>query len=285
MKKIKQILRKIITVFSRFLSKTRVGAIIEGILIKDVMNRVYTVHHNDQEMKFVVPNHINQFRINTFSSKEPETLEWIDFFSKGSILWDIGANIGLYSIYAAKKKNCKIFAFEPSVFNLELLARNIFLNNLQESINIIPLALSNKMKFSSLKLTTTEWGGALSSFGEDIGWDGKPINDIFAFRTYGISMDNALSILQFPQPDYIKMDVDGIEHIILKGGQNVLKRVKSILVEVNDDFKDQAEKSKHYLSDAGLVLKYKINSEMVKNSSEGFANTFNQIWVRNNSDQ
>ena len=54
---------------------------------------------------FFVPNSVVQWRVNTFFSKEPETLEWIDNFKffKDGVFWDIGANIGLYSIYASLK--------------------------------------------------------------------------------------------------------------------------------------------------------------------------------------
>ena len=71
------------------------------------------------DFKFYVPNPLSLYRAKTFSTKEPDTLGWIDSLDKSSIMWDIGANIGLYSIYAAKCRNIKVFAFEPSVYNLE----------------------------------------------------------------------------------------------------------------------------------------------------------------------
>ena len=40
------------------------------------------------------------------------TLDWIDSIEKGSVFWDIGANVGLYGIYAAIKKDCIVYAFE-----------------------------------------------------------------------------------------------------------------------------------------------------------------------------
>ena len=42
-------------------------------------------------------------------------------------------------------------------------------------------------------------------------------------------------------PDYIKIDVDGIEHLILEGGKETLKnkKIKSILIEINENFEDQ----------------------------------------------
>jgi len=53
-------------------------------------------------------------------AKEPDTLMWIDKIPEHSVFWDVGANVGLYSCYAAKARNCIVFAFEPSVFNLRV---------------------------------------------------------------------------------------------------------------------------------------------------------------------
>jgi len=91
-------------------------------------------------------------------------------------------------------------------------------------------------------------------------------------------MTDAVNVLQLPSPDYIKMDVDGIEHLILKGGEAVLKHIKGILAEINDAFPAQAEESARVLLAAGLILKEKRQSEMGENSA--FNTTFNQIWTR-----
>tara|TARA_B100000315_G_C14573071_1_gene586592 strand:+ start:456 stop:1313 length:858 start_codon:yes stop_codon:yes gene_type:complete len=276
---LKKIIKKSVIIITRSLSRTRLGKLIGESMIEDVMHRVQAVTHNNIKMKFTTPNQLNHFRVDTFSSKEPETLEWIDFIPDNSILWDIGANIGLYSVYAARASKCKVFAFEPSVFNLELLARNIFINNLQEKITIIPLALTDKMGINKMRLTTTDWGGALSTFGKNIGWDGLPQEDNFSFQTFGCSMDQAVSIFKLPRPDFIKMDVDGIEHFILQGGKNILNKINGILIEINDDFKEQAVSSKKFLEEAGLSFKGKRHSEMIDKSAT-FRMVYNQIWVR-----
>lgn len=239
-----------------------------------------TVIHNDLSFKFYAPNPITMWRYDTFSSKEPETLEWIDKIPNNSTFWDIGANVGMYSIYAAKKSKCKVWAFEPSVFNLELLARNIFLNKLTKDICIVPLPITYKTGENYMRFTSTEWGGALSVFGESYGWDGKKIRNIFDSNTVGISMSDAINLFKIPIPDYIKIDVDGIEHLILIGGQDVLKQTKSVLIEVNDAFYEQSKKCKKLLTKAGLKLSEKRQSELVSKSSGKFIHTFNQIWVR-----
>jgi len=284
MKQLKIILKRILDsslkIIYKILSKSRIGSYVINFYSEKVMNNIQTVVYNNKRIHFSVPNNLNYFRVDSFATKEPETLDWIDSMDEKAIVWDIGANVGLYSIYAAKSKNCKVFAFEPSIFNLELLGRNIFVNKLNDKIFIVPNALSGDMGINIMRLTTTEWGGAQSSYGASIGWDGKPIKDIFTFNTVGLSMDQANSIMKIPQPDYIKMDVDGIEHIILANGEKVLKKIKSILVEINDDFSEQSKKAKIYLEKAGLKLDKKLHSEIFDNSPSGFSNTFNQIWVR-----
>ena len=98
---------------------------------------------------------------------EPDMIDWLKTILRpGDILWDIGANVGLYTCYAAKTRGCRVLAFEPSVFNLECLARNVFLNQLTGLVTILPLALSDATALTTLNLSTTEWGGALSSFGQ-----------------------------------------------------------------------------------------------------------------------
>ena len=134
------------------------------------------------------------------------------------------------------------------------------------------------MGCNQLKMTSTDWGGALSTFGKNVGWDGQDIQEIFSFPTYGLTMDQAVETLGLPAPDFVKMDVDGIEHFILKGGSMVLNNIQGILVEINDNFNEQAEVSKELLERAGLKLFDKRHSEMLEESK--FKNTFNQIWIR-----
>lgn len=260
------------------LEKTNLGRYVCTRVIAGAMVKTQTVTHQGTSLTFAVPNALNKYRVDSFSSKEPETLEWIDEIPRGSVVWDIGANVGLYTCYAAKHRGCKVLAFEPSVFNLELLARNVFLNELTELVTLVPLPLSEVLGVNTLNMTTTDWGGALSSFGQDYGHDGKIMCPVFKFPTVGISMIDAVTLLGIPAPDFIKMDVDGIEHLILKGGGSVLKNVKSILIEINDSFKTQAHDASLYLKEAGLSFREKRHAEMLDIGMAQY--TFNQIWVR-----
>jgi len=261
--------------------RTRIGVHVQEQFLGSALDRVTEVCHNGVVLKISTPNLLCTYRARSYSSKEPETLEWIDSIPKGSTLWDIGANIGLYSVYAAKVRDCRVWSFEPSVFNLESLARNIFLNGLTERVCIVPLALSNHMGASQMRMTSTEWGGALSTFGEDFGWDGKKLQTVFEFQTIGLSMEDAVQKLEISQPDYIKIDVDGIEHLILSGGASVLRTVRGVLVEVNDAFQEQSHLCTQLLNEAGLVLSEKRHADFLDAPGAfGGGEVWNQIWIR-----
>ncbi len=142
------------------------------------MGEIARVQYGGFELRFAATNGINRFRADSFASKEPETLEWIDGMPRDNVLWDVGANVGLYACYAAVARGCRVVAFEPSIFNIESLARNVFLNGVVDRVTIFPLPLSAASGSDTLHYSTTEWG-ALSAFGEDYGHDGEALDIIF----------------------------------------------------------------------------------------------------------
>lgn len=231
---------------------------------------------NGHQIYLHTPNFLLRYRHKTFFSKEPETLEWIDGFEENSIFYDIGANVGLYSIYAAKIRKTNVFAFEPSFFNLEFLARNVYSNSLTKNISIIPIALNDKISLSKFNISKVTWGGALSTFERNFDDDGNEMNIDFEYNTLGFDLDSFLKLNLIPPPDYIKIDVDGLEHFILEGGKKTLRNVKSILIEINDNFEEQREFSERIMKLSGFRLVRKVHAEIDE------IPTFNQVWVNNN---
>ena len=229
---------------------------------------------NNQKIGFFTPSEISKWRVNTLYTKEPETLEWIDNFQNSGekiIFWDIGANIGLYSIYAAVKfKNINVIAFEASTSNLAILSRNISLNNLSERIILNQFPLTNKEnKYLTMSEKNFEEGGAWNSFGEKFDADGNNFQGENNYKVYGTTINYLIKNNILEIPNYIKIDVDGIEHMILDGGKEYLKnsKVKSISVEINENFKEQYDQIQKILLESNFVFKYKKNSEMVKKSN------------------
>jgi len=276
---LKALIENFFKFFINILNKANVGRYVLDVINNNIIRRKKKVFYKDLKLTFYTPNRLSFYRADTFSTKEPETLSWIDNFNSKSTFWDIGANIGIYSCYAGKKKNCNVYAFEPSIFNLEWLGKNIQLNNLVDNITIIPIPLTNSISKNTLNFSTTDWSGALSTFGENYGHDGKNIKEIFKFSTIGLSMNDIKQILQVPQPDYVKIDVDGIEHLIIEGGEKILLDTKEILVEVNENFDEQKNNCNKYLKQLGFSLKEKKRSELFKNDKH-FSSLYNQIWVK-----
>ena len=240
----------------------------------------------NRKIKFFTPNQIVDWRVDTFFSKEPETLEWIDNFEKDKklIFWDIGANIGLYSIYnSIKNDNSLTFAFEPSSSNLRTLTRNVYINNLQKKIMIIPIPLTNKENiFQEMREGKFIEGGALNTFGEKYNFEGKEFEPKMKYFLLGTTINFLLNNSILEIPDYVKIDVDGIEHLIIEGGNKFLdnKKIKSFSIEINENFKEQAERVIKLMKINNFDILHKKHNNEMSNIKSKFNNTFNYIFVR-----
>jgi FkbM family methyltransferase len=179
-------------------------------------------------------------RAKTFSCKEPETIRWIDKIDPTSdILLDIGANIGLFSLYAATK-GVQVVAVEPDALNFALLNCNLRLNRQEERVLSYPFAIHESSVVSLLNITSSSWGGSCSSFHVQLDQNGKPLKRVHSHGVYGCSIDSLLPLLPFAPPSHLKIDVDGNELFVLKGALQYLKSasLKSILIELNEAHPD-----------------------------------------------
>ena len=272
------IIKKIITNFFYLLNGFIFFNKIFRIIAKISFSSIKSVNCGDFLLKFYTPNYVNDFRISTFFSKEPETINWINNFDNNSIFLDIGSNIGIYSCYAAMKKSCRVYAIEPSVFNLELLSKNIYLNKLNDNIIIFPIALNNKNLISNFNMTSTEWGGALSTFNQKYTFDGSNFEDVFNYKTLGFCLDNLFDIFKLDHPKYIKVDVDGLESLILEGGSKVFNLASEVLIEIDEEHKDKKKYIENFLKNHQFKLNEKSQSKLFANSN--YNKSFNQIWKK-----
>lgn len=224
------------------------------------------------------PNITTTTRAKTFSTKEPDTLKWIDSFKPNSVFLDVGANIGVYSLYAAANQNkIHVYAFEPSLFNLIELIKNINLNKFQNKISVIPNPLFSDNKISTFTQSKPEAGEAHSSFEVDYGDDGKKLTKNSYYSTLGLSIDFLVSRKLIEFPNYIKIDVDGIEELILLGAQKTLANNKclEVLIESNKAMKQQSLQIKKLMTKCGYSLKNISDIGDKRNQ-----NIINQIWVK-----
>ena len=244
-----------------------------------------TINVLNKKVNFFVPNQITQWRVETFFTKEPETLEWIDSFddSKKIIFWDIGANIGLYSIYAALKyPNIEIISFEPSTSNLRVLSRNISINKLEEKIKICQLPLT-KDESQHLMFEENEFieGWSMHTFGAGIDFEGKATQPKNRYKIFGTNINYLIKNNILSIPNYIKIDVDGIEHLILEGASDHLdnSEIRSISIELNENFKDQVNSVLKIMDKSNFRFKHKKHASLFDNSDK-FSKIFNYIFEK-----
>jgi FkbM family methyltransferase len=193
----------------------------------------------------------------TSGAAEPELVDYIKAFSRGSIFYDIGANVGTFSIYADKMDNgISVYAFEPNAFSFAKLVKNVHLNHC-ENVNVFPIAISNVSKCDVLYIPSTELGTATCQFG-----DKNYLKDGFevSHGIFGSTIDDLVFNHNFPKPDYIKIDIDGLEMQVIEGMKKLLSLscIQSIFVEVNGH---QEKEIANVLKPYGFV----IDKRFVKN--------------------
>ena len=191
------------------------------------IKKKYNIKINNIEILFSPTNDHAYRRWKAFerTGKEKNTIDWIDTFKNNSIFYDIGANVGVFSVYAAIQKKAKVFAFEPEPNSFIELFNCIQLNNVDVTAMLLPLESKSNTNFFNLT-DEFEAGGSGHIFG----------NKLPSKLHYGIcsdTIDNLVKFKTIPIPDYIKIDVDGLEKKILTGMENLWtnNKLKSILIE------------------------------------------------------
>jgi len=185
-----------------------------------------------KEIIFYTPTKSTNYRANSLFIKEKETIQWIDQYGAGNyVFFDIGANIGVYSLYYAMLHKSKVFAFEPQYQNNYILEKNIQINKLENFISVIPNPVYNKSKLEFLYSGQDNVPGS-----SDTTFIEK--SEIKASKkkkksTLSFSLDFLVKNFLIPKPNLIKIDVDGNEHAVIEGAIKTINSssCKSILIE------------------------------------------------------
>lgn len=230
--------------------------------------------------RFVVVNDMTKYRAQTLFVKEPVTIEWIDRMKPGEVLFDIGANVGSYTVWAGKR-GLKVHAFEPAAQNYELLCQNIELNNLK-NVAAYCAALSDRSRLDTLHLASREPGGSCNEFGDEVGFGLEPRPTPFKQGCVGLRLDELIESGQLPQPDHLKLDVDGFEHLVIQGGSETVKRAKSLVIEVNENLEPHREMVKR-LCDMGFSYR-QHQVDQARRKSGAFKGCAEYLFYRVNDD-
>lgn len=197
------------------------------------------VEHLSGNVVYLTPNRACKWRVDTFFTKEPETVSWIETFNPGDVFVDVGANVGLYSIWAAKTTGARVFAFEPEALNFALLCENIKANHLDAVA--YPLALSDETRVAPLYVNDPYAGGSCHTFGDEVDFALKPRGSTSVQGSASVRLDDLVDEGAIPQPDHIKIDVDGFEHRVVSGASRSILRAKSVLIEINTHLEEHRD--------------------------------------------
>jgi FkbM family methyltransferase len=134
----------------------------------------------------------------------------------GAVTYDIGANVGYFSLLAARLAGPEgqVYAFEPLPRNIDYLKKHVAINAI-ENIEVVEAAVSAQSGEAHFDLGASSAMGHLAESG--------------GITVRMVSLDEMLAAGELRPPDYMKVDVEGAEYEALKGAQELLAQHKPIL--------------------------------------------------------
>ena len=196
--------------------------------------------HEGVTMSFATPSTFTRWRVESIYSKEPWTLEWIASFQPGEILLDCGANVGMYTIWAAATRKVRVIALEPESQNYATLNRNIRENRLGDLVRAYCMGLSDSSGLFDLHMTDMQIGGSNHALGDPLNFELKELQPRFSQGGIGFALDQLVESGAVPVPNHFKIDVDGFEHKVIAGARKTLLNplLKSLLIETNQNLQE-----------------------------------------------
>lgn len=209
------------------------------------------------DLVFYAPSPLLRSRAASVLSKEPDTIAWLDGLTDRDVLWDVGANVGAYSLYAAAHARCLVLAFEPSAANFFVLTRNIQLNRMADRITAYCVALAGATGLGALNLDSPDPGTAMSQFGR--------VGDASRYSAktqplwhgmVGFTIDDFVATFGAVFPTHLKLDVDGLENPILLGARRTLsdRRLQSAMIELSVSQTAERQEALDLMRDCGFAL-------------------------------
>ncbi|MBD2493040.1 FkbM family methyltransferase [Nostoc sp. FACHB-280] len=127
----------------------------------------------------------------------------------GSIVFDLGAHTGFYTLLASTLVGAKgkVFAFEPMPINVKYLKQHLQLNRIA-NVTVMEAAVSDTTGIAYFELNSSSFQGQLSSKG--------------TLEVATVSLDNLIATGEIPTPNYMKIDVEGAEMKVLTGAKTML---------------------------------------------------------------
>ncbi len=228
---------------------------LRGLLARDM-----EIVDGEHRYRFRCSSYREMSRCMTLFVKEEGTCNWIkDEVQPGDVFFDVGANIGIYTILAARRVGAegRVFAFEPHGANFACLIDNIVINDLQDVVTPCSFALGPApgfFPFNYVSNTPASSDSQLSTL--HLSSEETYVPTISEFK-YASAVDDLIAAGALVAPHHVKIDVDGNELLILRGMTNLLTgpdRPKTLQVEINMRAKDQLYA---FMEDSGYAVDHK----------------------------
>lgn len=196
----------------------------DAITLYWTIKRVQTLSIDDTSASFATPTaqiaRRNKWRFDTESARIADVLSALQ---SGDVFYDIGANTGLYTLFASRHEpESTTVAFEPYPPNTALLRKNVSLNN-AENVVIQELALSNSdgsIQFDQPQVEDAGYGSASIATDDSTGAVDVPTK----------RGDELIAEGEIPQPNVIKIDVEGSEPLVIQGLEDALSSPECRLI-------------------------------------------------------
>lgn len=240
-----------------------------------------SIQHDDRAVIYRTASRVAALRVFSIHTKEPETIAWIEAMDENTILYDIGANIGLYTVWAAVVSRARVYAFEPESSSYAMLCGNLFDNGVADRARAYCLGLSDKVGIGHMLLSSTSAATSGHQVMVANTSTGVPHSQQFPQGVVTQTLDSLVFDMELPCPTDIKIDVDGLEHAIVAGGERVLSdpTLRSVLIEV--DLKDSRHTAfSDHLVQLGFVKDEELEARVRAKTEGGNALVGNIIFRR-----
>jgi FkbM family methyltransferase len=217
-------------------------------------------------LQFECRSELEEYRVQSLFEKEPETIEWINSWNlqtddqKNPAFYDIGANIGVFSLYAASiHKSLEVLSFEPVSKNFFSLTKNIDLNNFTR-VNAFKIAFSNTQKIQNIIIPDLRYGNSGAQLVNESGLGSIDLDTVAVETVLTFTLDGFIKNFSLSPPTFLKIDVDGFETCILQGATETLQSgaLKSMMVEFNSV--EEYQLWKHELSKLSYTEDYQYDN-------------------------
>ena len=173
-----------------------------------------------------------------FLKKEPQTTGWLrDTLRPSDVFLDIGANIGIFSIFAGKHIGPQghVYACEPHLPTATQLLQNISANDLGDRVSALSIAASGADGFAPFLYKRWRQGAS----GSQLAIEGGPgmARSVGAELKAALTIDTMVERGLIRPPNLVKIDTDGIEIPITRGMERLLRspqRPRSLLIEIQE---------------------------------------------------